>query len=151
MAKTPIGGAPKFAPQRRNDPKNSKKEGYPINGQIRAKEVRLVGDNVEQGVYTLHQALQIAENQGLDLIEISPNAEPPVCRVLDYQKFLYQQKKRLKEQIRTTNRCPRLQFQVEACDGLLAGRRKSEGVCVLPWPLDFVQGTRRGVVASLCQ
>ena len=44
MAKTPIGGAPKFAPQRRNDPKNSKKEGYPINGQIRAKEVRLVGD-----------------------------------------------------------------------------------------------------------
>lgn len=63
MAKTPIGGAPKFAPQRRNDPKNSKKEGYPINGQIRAKEVRLVGDNVEQGVYTLHQALQIAENQ----------------------------------------------------------------------------------------
>ena len=98
MAKTPIGGAPKFAPQRRNDPKNSKKEGYPINGQIRAKEVRLVGDNVEQGVYTLHQALQIAENQGLDLIEISPNAEPPVCRVLDYQKFLYQQKKRLKEQ-----------------------------------------------------
>lgn len=98
MAKTPIGGAPKFAPQRRNDPKNSKKEGYPINGQIRVKEVRLVGDNVEQGVYTLHQALQIAENQGLDLIEISPNAEPPVCRVLDYQKFLYQQKKRLKEQ-----------------------------------------------------
>lgn len=98
MAKTPIGGAPKFAPQRRNDPKNSKKEGYPINGQIRAKEVRLVGDNVEQGVYTLHQALQIAEDQGLDLIEISPNAEPPVCRVLDYQKFLYQQKKRLKEQ-----------------------------------------------------
>lgn len=98
MAKTPIGGAPKYAPQRRNDPKNSKKEGYPINGQIRAKEVRLVGDNVEQGVYTLHQALQIAEDQGLDLIEISPNAEPPVCRVLDYQKFLYQQKKRLKEQ-----------------------------------------------------
>ena len=98
MAKTPIGGAPKFAPQRRNDPKNSKKEGYLLNGQIRAKEVRLVGDNVEQGVYTLHQALQIAENQGLDLIEISPNAEPPVCRVLDYQKFLYQQKKRLKEQ-----------------------------------------------------
>uniref|UniRef100_UPI003FF05E15 translation initiation factor IF-3 n=1 Tax=Candidatus Limisoma sp. TaxID=3076476 RepID=UPI003FF05E15 len=69
-----------------------------MNGQIRAKEVRLVGDNVEQGVYALHQALQIAENQGLDLIEISPNAEPPVCRVLDYQKFLYQQKKRLKEQ-----------------------------------------------------
>ncbi len=100
MAKTPLGGAPRFAPQRKNDPRNpnNKKEGYPINGQIRAKEVRLVGDNVEQGVYTLHKALQIAEELELDLIEISPNAEPPVCRVLDYQKFLYQQKKRAKEQ-----------------------------------------------------
>lgn len=87
MAKTPIGGAPKFAPQRRNDPKNSKKEGYPINGQIRAKEVRLVGDNVEQGVYTLHQALQIAENQGLDLIEISPNAEPQCAGCLTIRNF----------------------------------------------------------------
>ncbi len=100
MAKTPLGGAPRFAPQRKNDPRNgnNKKEGYPINNQIRAKEVRLVGDNVEQGVYTLHKALQIAEELELDLIEISPNAEPPVCRVLDYQKFLYQQKKRAKEQ-----------------------------------------------------
>lgn len=98
MAKTPIVGAPKFAPQRKPDGKGSKKDGYPINGQIRAKEVRLVGDNVEQGVYSLHDALRIAENLELDLIEISPNAEPPVCRILDYQKFLYQQKKRLKEQ-----------------------------------------------------
>ena len=100
MAKTPLGGAPRFAPQRRNDPRNAnnKKDAYPTNGQIRAKEVRLVGDNVEQGVYPLSKALQIAEEQGLDLIEISPNAEPPVCRVLDYQKFLYQQKKRAKEQ-----------------------------------------------------
>ena len=71
---------------------------YVINEHIRAREVRLVGDNVEQGVYPLHQALKIAEQQELDLIEISPNAEPPVCRILDYQKFLYQQKKRQKEQ-----------------------------------------------------
>lgn len=99
MAKTPVvPGAQRFAPQRRNDNKNAKKEAHALNGQIRAKEVRLVGDNVEQGVYPLQQALQIAENLELDLIEISPNAVPPVCRIYDYQKFLYQQKKRLKEQ-----------------------------------------------------
>ncbi len=60
--------------------------------------MRLVGDNVEAGIYPTQQALRIAEEQGLDLIEISPTAEPPVCKILDYQKFLYQQKKRQKEQ-----------------------------------------------------
>ena len=74
------------------------KEQYIINERIRVREVRLVGDNVEQGVYPTSQALKIAEDQGLDLVEISPNAAPPVCRVIDYQKFLYQQKKRQKEQ-----------------------------------------------------
>ena len=69
-----------------------------INEEIRAKEIRLVGDNVEQGVYSLSEALKIAEEEGLDLVEISPNVEPPVCRILDYQKFIYQQKKKLKEQ-----------------------------------------------------
>lgn len=68
-----------------------------MNERIRVKEVRLVGENVEQGVYTIERARLIAEEQGLDLVEISPNAEPPVCRVTDYQKFLYQQKKREKE------------------------------------------------------
>ena len=74
------------------------KEQYRINERIRVREVRLVGDNIEQGVYPTSQALKIAEDQGLDLVEISPNAAPPVCRVIDYQKFLYQQKKRQKEQ-----------------------------------------------------
>ena len=74
------------------------KEQYRINERIRVREVRLVGDNVEQGVYPTSQALKMAEDQGLDLVEISPNAAPPVCRVIDYQKFLYQQKKRQKEQ-----------------------------------------------------
>ena len=82
--------------QRKGD-KNAK-DPYMINEQIRAREVRLVGDNVETGVYSISEALKIADEQGLDLIEISPNAEPPVCKILDYQKFLYQQKKRLKEQ-----------------------------------------------------
>ena len=62
------------------------------------KEVRLVGDNVEQGVYPILEAVRIAEEQGLDLVEISPTAVPPVCKVIDYQKFLYQQKKKEKEQ-----------------------------------------------------
>lgn len=74
------------------------KELYKINERIRAREVRLVGEDVEQGVYTLPQALKMAEDRGLDLVEISPNAVPPVCRITDYQKFLYQQKKRQKEQ-----------------------------------------------------
>jgi len=56
----------------------------------------LVGDNVEIGVYKLSAALAIAEEQGLDLVEISPNAVPPVCKVMDYKKFLYEQKKREK-------------------------------------------------------
>ncbi len=56
-----------------------------------------MGENVEQGVYSIEEALRIADEQELDLIEISPNAVPPVCRVADYQKFLYQQKKKEKE------------------------------------------------------
>ena len=82
--------------KRKGDKEN--KDQHAINEQIRAREVRLVGDNVEQGVYPIAEALRIADEMDLDLIEISPNAEPPVCRVLDYQKFLYQQRKRLKEQ-----------------------------------------------------
>jgi translation initiation factor IF-3 len=59
--------------------------------------VRVVGDNVEADVYSRDEALRIAEELELDLVEISPNADPPVCRVIDYQKFLYQQKKKQKE------------------------------------------------------
>ena len=84
------------AQPRRGD-KNAK-DPYNINENIRAKEVRLVGDNVENGVYSIQEAIRLADELGLDLIEISPNAEPPVCKILDYQKFLYQQKKRQKEQ-----------------------------------------------------
>ncbi|MCI9606830.1 MAG: translation initiation factor IF-3 [Muribaculaceae bacterium] len=86
------------AAARRGDRNAQNKDPYAINERIRAREVRLVGDNVETGIYTIQQALKMAEEQGLDLIEISPTAEPPVCKILDYQKFLYQQKKRQKEQ-----------------------------------------------------
>lgn len=60
--------------------------------------MRLVGDNIENiGIYSLRDALKIANDMSLDLVEISPKAEPPVCKVIDYQKFLYQQKKKQKE------------------------------------------------------
>ena len=92
------GGAPNFADRQKRGNDRNNKDPYRINEWITAREVRLVGDNVEQGIYPIHKALQIANDLELDLIEISPNAAPPVCRVLDYQKFLYQQRKRLKEQ-----------------------------------------------------
>jgi len=59
--------------------------------------VRLVGDNVEQGIYSFQQAMKMADDQNLDLVEIAPTADPPVCRIIDYQKFLYAQKKKQKE------------------------------------------------------
>jgi len=70
---------------------------YRINEQIRSREVRIVGDDIEAAVMSTHKALQLAEQRGLDLVEISPNAAPPVCRLINYSKFLYQQKKRQKE------------------------------------------------------
>ncbi len=93
----PFGSRPKPG-QRGRRGERVNKDPYATNDQIRAQEVRLVGDNVEQGIYPIEKARRIAEKLELDLIEISPNAEPPVCRILDYQKFLYQQKKRQKEQ-----------------------------------------------------
>jgi translation initiation factor IF-3 len=71
---------------------------HKINNFIRAKSVRLVGDNIETpDVYTIQDALKLADELELDLVEISPNAEPPVCKIIDYQKILYQQKKKQKE------------------------------------------------------
>ncbi|WP_091823119.1 translation initiation factor IF-3 [Prevotella sp. kh1p2] len=72
------------------------KDQYRVNNQIRVREVRLVGDEGSEVVPT-RQALDMARQQGVDLVEISPNAQPPVCRLIDYSKFLYQQKKRQKE------------------------------------------------------
>ena len=69
-----------------------------INREITASQVRLVGDNVpEQGIYPFLKALAMAEEQELDLVEISAKADPPVCKILDYQKYLYQQRKKAKE------------------------------------------------------
>lgn len=72
------------------------KQQYRVNEQIRVREVRIVDEN-GSSVMPTRQALDIARQQGVDLVEISPNAQPPVCRIIDYSKFLYQQKKRAKE------------------------------------------------------
>jgi translation initiation factor IF-3 len=68
-----------------------------INHLIRVPQVRLVGDNVEVGIYSLQDALRLAQEQGLDLVEISPTVDPPVCKIIDYNKFLYDKKKKEKE------------------------------------------------------
>ncbi|WP_370588529.1 translation initiation factor IF-3 [Robiginitalea sp. SC105] len=67
-----------------------------MNEKIKAPQVRLVGDNVEMGVYPIREALAKSDEIGLDLVEISPTADPPVCKIMDYKKFLYEQKKREK-------------------------------------------------------
>ena len=72
------------------------KNQYRVNEQIRAREVRVVSDN-GASVMSTRDALDLARQEGVDLVEISPNAQPPVCRIIDYSKFLYQQKKRQKE------------------------------------------------------
>ncbi|MBS4040654.1 MAG: translation initiation factor IF-3 [Flavobacteriales bacterium] len=81
----------------RNAPREPKKDAHRTNQGIRTPEVRLVGDNVEPGIYKITEALRLAQELEVDLVEISPNAEPPVCKLMDYGKFLYQQKKREKE------------------------------------------------------
>ncbi|USD39754.1 MULTISPECIES: translation initiation factor IF-3 [Ferrimonas] len=76
-----------------------------INGEIRAREVRLIGVDGEQaGIVSGREAAELAQEAGLDLVEISPNAEPPVCRIMDYGKFLYEQAKNQKEQRKKTKR-----------------------------------------------
>lgn len=72
-------------------------EPYRVNGRITAPKVRVVGENVQVDVYPISEALKMAENQGLDLVEISPKADPPVCKIIDYSKFKYEQKKKQKE------------------------------------------------------
>ncbi len=74
-----------------------KEDPHRINRKIQADPIRVVGENVEPGVRSLREALTMAEELGLDLVEISPKADPPVCKIIDYKKFLYEQKKKQKE------------------------------------------------------
>ncbi len=84
-------------PRKRNYQPRRKGPEHRINELITAAEVRVVGEDIEQGVYPREKALELARDQGLDLVEISPTAKPPVCRIVDYKKFLYEKKKKDKE------------------------------------------------------
>jgi translation initiation factor IF-3 len=74
-----------------------KEDLHRINDNIEAVEVRIVGDNVEPAVMRTSDAIRLAQEMELDLVEISPKADPPVCRIIEYKKFLYDQKKKQKE------------------------------------------------------
>ncbi|MCB2220052.1 MAG: translation initiation factor IF-3 [Bacteroidetes bacterium] len=74
-----------------------KEEPFRVNNRITAPMVRLVGENVENGIYQVREAIKMAEEQELDLVEISPTANPPVCKIIDYKKFIYDRKKKQKE------------------------------------------------------
>ncbi len=87
--KKPGGYRGRFVPRKEAE--------HRINHFIRVPQVRLVGENIEIGVYSTNDALKIALEQGLDLVEISPQADPPVCKVIDYNKFLYDKRKKEKE------------------------------------------------------
>ena len=77
--------------------KDNLSDQYQVNEQIRAREVRIVGDGIEPKVVPLREALRLADEMELDLVMISPTAVPPVCRIVDFSKFLYQLKKKQKE------------------------------------------------------
>lgn len=98
MQKKPFNPSPRPRQQQQKGRKQDDEPNYAINDEITSPEVRVVGDNVEQGIYSIDKALSMAEEMELDLIQITANANPPVCRIFDYQKFLYQQKKHQKEQ-----------------------------------------------------
>jgi translation initiation factor IF-3 len=77
--------------------KKEQQQEHRTNHMIKVPQVRLVGENIEVGIYSTAEAQRIANEQGLDLVEISPQADPPVCKVIDYNKFLYEKKKREKD------------------------------------------------------
>ena len=94
----PSGPRPSSGPRRPFRGRVIKEDPHRINSKIYGvNEVRLVGENVEQGVYPFNQALRMAEDMGLDLVEISASAVPIVCRIIEYKKFLYDLKKKQKE------------------------------------------------------
>ena len=93
----PYKPKPSRRPEPRQQQKNDEQE-LRINNRITAPQVRLVGENIpEQGIYPIAKALRLADELELDLVEISAKADPPVCKILDYQKYLHQQKKKAKE------------------------------------------------------
>ena len=129
--------------------KDNAKQQYRVNEQIRVREVRIVGDGIESTVMPTRNALHLAEQKGVDLVEISPNAQPPVCRLIDYSKFLYQQKKHQKEmkakQVKVDVKEIRFGPQTDDHDYEFKGFpyrwRQGEGICLLQGTKHSVQGT----------
>ena len=85
-------------PRNNNKRPFKKQREHRLNNEIDTAEVRLVGENLEPGVYPLSKALDLCRELEVDLVEISPGANPPVCRAVDYNKFLYEKKRKEKEQ-----------------------------------------------------
>lgn len=137
-----------------------KEDQHKINDKIRAREVRVVEDNVEVGIYSLKDALAIAEEQELDLVEISPNAEPPVCKVMDYKKFIYEQKKREKalkakatkvviKEIRFGPNTDDHDYDFKKTWGkVFEGRSQAQGLCIFQRPIDHLQRSGRNPIAA---
>jgi len=91
----PLGGGRSFDRDRDRAPKRGGKDGLRVNREIRAPEVRVIDDDGTMlGVFAPHEALRMAEDKGLDLIEIAPTAKPPTCKITDYGKYKYEQKKK---------------------------------------------------------
>lgn len=104
-------------PRFNGNPRGKKPDhGFKINEFILASEVRVVGDNIESQVCSISQALAIAQGLGFDLVEISPNATPPVCKITDFQKFLYEKKKKEKES-RNSNKTTTKEIKLGATIG----------------------------------
>ena len=138
----------------------AKDDGPRVNDGITAPKVRLVGDNIPQpGIYPLREAQRLAESLELDLVEISAKVDPPVCKIIDYQKYVYQQKKKAKEmksnaskvvikEIRFGPNRARLPVQAQARHKLPAGRLEGQGVRVLQGPFDtFLRAGRETATA----
>ncbi|MGZ3904786.1 MAG: translation initiation factor IF-3 [Bacteroidia bacterium] len=92
----PGGNKPNFSRPFNRGPQK-KEDAHRINEKITAQTVRVVGDGFEQGVYPIAKAIEIAREMGMDLVEIAPQVDPPVCKVIDYKKYLYELKKKQKE------------------------------------------------------
>ena len=84
-------------PYNPNFRRNDERSQYKIGRDIRHPKVRVVGENIESGIFTIQEAIKMAEDLEMELVEISPNADPPVCRIVDFQKFVYEKKKKEKE------------------------------------------------------
>ena len=135
---------------------DKKQNQYRINEQIHVREVRIVGED-GSSVMPTKQALDMAHQQGVDLVEISPNANPPVCRLIDYSKFLYQQKKRAKEmkakQVKVEVKEIRFGPQTDEHDYQFKLKHAKEflDIRVLQRSKHPFQGAGRGAVAAFCQ